>query len=63
MTEGFEVEEKLHNGSVLHSFAMLVNLLTEEVRQEFLWTLMFAYDIVIGRTTKEAIEEKLDKSR
>ncbi|KAK3537706.1 hypothetical protein QTP70_017827, partial [Hemibagrus guttatus] len=48
-TEEFKVEVGLHQGSALSPFlfAMVMDQLSEEVRQESPWTMMFADDIVI----------------
>ncbi|KAK3515281.1 hypothetical protein QTP70_013483 [Hemibagrus guttatus] len=48
-TEEFKVEVGLHQGSTLSPFlfAMVMDQLSEEVRQESPWTLMFGDDIVI----------------
>ncbi|KAK3554737.1 hypothetical protein QTP70_033429, partial [Hemibagrus guttatus] len=47
--EEFKVEVGLHQGSALSPFlfAIVMNQLSEEVRQESPWTMMFADDIVI----------------
>ena len=34
--------------------------MTDEIRQEALWTMMFADDIVICSESKEQVEEKLE---
>ena len=43
MTEGFKVEVGLHQGSALSPFlfAMVMDRLTDEVRQESPWNMMF----------------------
>ncbi|KAK3553911.1 hypothetical protein QTP70_015303, partial [Hemibagrus guttatus] len=48
-TEEFNVDVRLHQGSALSPFlfAMVMDQLSEEVRQESPWTMMFADDIVI----------------
>ncbi|KAK3563927.1 hypothetical protein QTP86_006213 [Hemibagrus guttatus] len=48
-TEEFNVEVGLHQGSALSPFlfAIVMDQLSEEVRQESPWTMMFADDIVI----------------
>ncbi|KAK3519797.1 hypothetical protein QTP70_004955 [Hemibagrus guttatus] len=48
-TEEFKVEVGLHQGSALSPFlfAIVMDQLSEEVRQESPWTMMFADDIVI----------------
>ncbi|KAK3536593.1 hypothetical protein QTP86_013788, partial [Hemibagrus guttatus] len=54
-TEEFNVEVGLHQGSALSPFlfAMVIDQLSEEVRQESPWTMMFADDIVICSESRE----------
>ena len=49
VTEGFEVNVWLHQGSALRPclFAMVMDRMTDEMREEAPWTMMFADDIVI----------------
>lgn len=51
MTEVFKVEVGSHQGSALISFlfAMVTNWLTDEIRQESPWMMMFIDDIIICR--------------
>lgn len=42
-------------------FTLMMDRLTEEVRQEFPWTAMFAGDIVISSDSREKEEENLEK--
>ena len=44
-------------------FAMVTDRLTDEVRQESLWMVMFADDIVIYIESREQVEENLVKWR
>ncbi|KAK3540283.1 hypothetical protein QTP70_029609, partial [Hemibagrus guttatus] len=64
-TEEFKVEVGLHQGSALSPFlfAMVMDQLSEEFRQESPWTMMFADDIVIGSESREQMEESLEKWR
>ncbi|KAK3560981.1 hypothetical protein QTP86_023167, partial [Hemibagrus guttatus] len=64
-TEEFKVEVGLHQGSALSPllFAMVMDQLSEEVRQESPWTMMFADDIVICRESREQVEENLERWR
>ncbi|KAK3533410.1 hypothetical protein QTP70_019490, partial [Hemibagrus guttatus] len=64
-TEEFKVEVVLHQGSALSPFlfAMVMDQLSEEVRQESLWTMMFADDIVICSESREQVEENLERWR
>ena len=62
VTEGFEVKVGLHQGSALSPclFAMMMDRMTDEIREEAPWTMMFADDIVICSESKEQVEEKLE---
>ena len=75
VTEGFEVKVGLHQGSALSPclFAMVMDRMTDEIREEAPWTMMFADDIVIcsesitGRRETGVLEicfgEKRDESQ
>ena len=54
-TESFKVKVVLHQGSVLSPFlfAIIMDRLTDEIRREPLWTMLFADDIVICEETRE----------
>ncbi|KAK3565083.1 hypothetical protein QTP86_033141 [Hemibagrus guttatus] len=64
-TEEFNVEVGLHQGSALSLFlfAMVMDQLSEEVRQESPCTMMFADDIVICSEGREQVEENLERWR
>ncbi|KAK3540863.1 hypothetical protein QTP86_002436 [Hemibagrus guttatus] len=64
-TEEFKVEVGLHQGSALSPFlfAMVMDQLSEEVRQESPWTMMLADDIVICSESREQVEENLERWR
>ncbi|KAK3532561.1 hypothetical protein QTP86_024146, partial [Hemibagrus guttatus] len=64
-TEEFKVEVGLHQGSALSPFlfAIVMDQLSEEVRQESPWTMMFADDIVICSESREQVKENLEKWR
>ncbi|KAK3565343.1 hypothetical protein QTP86_006571 [Hemibagrus guttatus] len=64
-TEEFKVEVGLHQGSALSPFlfAIVMDQLSEEVRQESPWTMMFADDIVIYSESREQVEENLERWR
>ena len=54
-TENFKVKVGLHQGSALSPFlfAVIMNRLTDEVRREPLWTMLFADDILICKETRK----------
>ncbi|KAK3508865.1 hypothetical protein QTP70_010721 [Hemibagrus guttatus] len=64
-TEEFKLEVGLHQGSALSPFlfAIVMDRLSEEVRQESPWTMMFADDIVICSESREQVEENLERWR
>ncbi|KAK3566480.1 hypothetical protein QTP86_034056, partial [Hemibagrus guttatus] len=64
-TEEFKVEVGLHQGSALSPFLFVIVMdqLSEEVRQESPWTMMFPDDIVICSESREQVEENLEKWR
>ena len=65
VTEGFEVKVGLHQGSALSPclFAMMMDRMTDEIREEAPWNMMFADDIVICSESKEQVEDKLESWR
>ncbi|KAM8853652.1 putative transposon-derived protein F52C9.6 [Synchiropus picturatus] len=65
VTEEFKVEVRLHQGSALSPFlfAVVMDRLTDEVRQEAPWMMMFADDIVICDESKEQVEDRLERWR
>ena len=65
VTEGFEVKVGLHQGSALSPclFAMVMDRMTDGIREEAPWTMMFADDIVICSESKEWLEQKLESWR
>ncbi|KAK3566831.1 hypothetical protein QTP86_004565 [Hemibagrus guttatus] len=64
-TGEFKVEVGLHQGLALSPFlfAIVMDQLSEEVRQESPWTMMFADDIVICSESREQVEENLERWR
>ena len=61
-TESFKVKVGLHQGSALSSFlfAVIINRLTDKVRREPSWTMLFAEDIVIFKKTRKEVERTLE---
>ena len=61
-TESFKVKVGLHQGSALSPFlfAVIMDRLTDEVRREPPWTMLFAHDIVICEETREEVERRLE---
>ena len=55
----------LHQGSALSPclFAMVMDRITDDIREEAPWTMMFADDIVICSESKEWLEQKLESWR
>ena len=60
-TESFKVKVGLHQRSALSPFlfAVITDRLTDEVRREPLWMMLFADDIVIFEETREEVERRL----
>ena len=58
--KSFKVKVGLHQGSALSPFlfAVLMDRLTDEVRREPSWTMLFADDIVICKETRK-VEQRL----
>ena len=64
-TESFMVKVGLHQGSALSPFlfAMIMDRLTDEVRGEPPWTMLFPDDIEICEETREEVERRLKSWR
>ena len=65
VTKGLEVKVGLHQGSSLSPclFAMVMDMMTDKIREEAPWTMMFADDIVICSESKEQVKKKLESWR
>ena len=61
-TESFKVKVGLHQRSALSPFlfAVIMDRLTNEVRGEPPWTMLFADDIVICKETRKEVEWRLE---
>ena len=59
-TKNFKVKVRLHQGSALSPFlfAVIMERLTDEVRRELPWTMLFADDIVIFEETRKEVEKR-----
>ena len=60
-TESFKVKVGLHHGSALSQFlfAVIMDRLTDEIRREPPWMMLFADEIVIYEETREEIGRRL----
>ena len=63
--KSFKVKVGLHQGSALSPFlfAVIMDRLTDKVRREPPWTMLFADDIVIYEETREEVERRLESWR
>ena len=61
-TESFKVKLGLHQGSSLSAF-LFADRLTDKVRREPPWTMLFADDIVICEETRDQVEKRLESWR
>ena len=61
-TESFKVKVGLHQGSALSPFlfAVIMDRLTDKVRRDPPWTMLFADDIAICEETREEVEQRLE---
>ena len=64
-TERFKVKVGLHQGSALSSFlfAVIMDRLTDEVKKEPPWTMLFADNILICKETREELERRPESWR
>ena len=61
-TQSFKVKVGLHQGSALSPFlfAVIMDRLTDELRREQPWSVLFADDIVICKETRKEVERRLE---
>ena len=61
-TESFKVKIGLHQGLALSPFlfAVIMDRLTDEVRRESPWKMLFSDDIVICEEIREEVEQRLE---
>ena len=62
-TESFKVKVGLHQGLSPFLFAVIMDSLTDEVRREPPWTMLFADDIVNCEETREEVGRRLESWR
>ena len=62
LTKEVKVGVGLHQGSALSPFlfAIIIDRLTEDIRKEALWDMLFADDIVLSRQNHKELEEDLE---
>lgn len=56
-------EVGLHQGSAPFLFGLVVDKLTDDVRQESSWTIFYADDVAICSGSREQVEERLERLR
>ena len=64
-TEGFEVQVGLHQGSALSPFIfnVVMDVITQDLREAVPWCILYADDIVLCAERKEDLEVKLERWR
>ena len=62
LTEEFKVGVGLHQGSALSTFlfAIIMDKLTEDIRKDAPWGMLFADDIVLSRKNHRELEDDLE---
>ena len=63
LTEEFKVGVGFHQGSALSPFlfAIIMDKLTEDIRKDAPWDMLFADDIVLSRQNCRELEDDLEK--
>ena len=64
-TEAFSITVGVHQGSALSPliFAIVMDCITEGVRKEAPWEMLFADDVVLLTETRQDAEERLEQWR
>ena len=62
LTKEFKVGFGLHQGSALSPFlfAIIIDRLTEDIRKDAPWDMLFADDIVLSRQNHRELEDDLE---
>ena len=62
LTEEFKVDVGLHQGSALSPFlfAIIMHKLTEDIKKDAPWNMLFADDIVLSRQNCRELEDDLE---
>ena len=65
LTEELKVKVGLHQGSALSPFlfAIIMDMLTKDVRKDATWVMMFADHVVLCREDREESEVSLERWR
>ena len=63
LTEEFKVGDRLHQGSALGPFlfAIIMDKLTEDIRKDAPWDMLFEDDMVMPRKNHRKLEDDLEK--
>ena len=64
-TEGMNIDVGLHQGSALSPFLfiLVLDVITEEIREETPWAMLFADDLVLCDESSDKMEERLENWR
>lgn len=65
MTDWFKVEMRLHQGSTLNPFLLVMVMFTlrDKIRHESPWAMMFTDDMVICSESREQVKANLERWR